>query len=62
MELVVSAQLQLLFSAELKPHGYYLEHFGQSDMGYIWQDIVGVKVLNSGHVATIQHQRVAQLA
>ena len=37
----------VLFSAELKPPGYYLELF--------WQAIIGVKVPNSSHVASIQH-------
>ena len=42
----------LLFSAKLKPHGYYLELFGQA--------IIGVKVPNSSHVASIQHLKVLQ--
>ena len=45
----------LLFSAELKPRGYYLELFWQADLGYIGQVIIGVKVPNSSHVASIQH-------
>ena len=48
-------ELLLLFSAELKPRGYYLEHLGQSDLGYIGQAIIGVKIANSSHVASIQH-------
>ena len=46
---------RLLFSAELKPRGYYLELFWQADLGYIGQAIIGVKVPNSSHVASIQH-------
>ena len=49
---------RLLFSAQLKPRGYYLEHFWQADLGYIGQAIIGVKVPNSSHVACIQHGRV----
>ena len=45
----------LLFRAELKPRGYYLELFWQADLGYIGQAIIGVKVPNSSHVASIQH-------
>ena len=45
----------ILFSAELKPRGYYLELFWQADLGYIGQAIIGVKVPNSSHVASIQH-------
>ena len=45
----------LLFRAEHKPRGYYLEHFWQADLGYIGQAIIGVKVPNSSHVASIQH-------
>ena len=48
----------LLFRAEYKPRGYYLEHFWQADLGYIGQAIIGVKVPNSSHVACIQHGRV----
>ena len=47
--------LNVLFGAELKPHGYYLELFWQADLGYIGQAIIGVKVPNSSHVASIQH-------
>ena len=43
---------RVLFGAELKPRGYYLEHF--------WQAIIGVKVPNRSHVASIQHWRVAK--
>ena len=50
--------VRILFSAKLKPHGYYLEHFWQTDLGYIRQAIIGVKVPNSSHVASIQHRRV----
>ena len=50
----------VLFSAEYKPRGYYLEHFWQADLGYIGQAIIGVKVPNSSHVACIQHGRVDQ--
>ena len=52
------ADYRVLFSVELKPRGYYLEHFCQADMGYIGQAIIGVKVPNSSHVACIQHGRV----
>ena len=45
----------ILFSVELKPRGYYLELFWQADLGYIGQTIIGVKVQNSSHVASIQH-------
>ena len=45
----------LLFRAEYKPRGYYLEHFWQADLGYIGQAIIGVKVPNSSYVAFIQH-------
>ena len=48
----------VLFRAEYKPRGYYLEHFWQADLGYIGQAIIGVKVPNSSHVACIQHGRV----
>ena len=51
-------ELLLLFSAELKPCGYYLEFFWQADLGYVGQAIIGVKVPNSSHVACIQHGRV----
>ena len=51
-------QFQLLFRAEYKPRGYYLEHFWQADLGYIGQAIIGVKDPNSSHVACIQHGRV----
>ena len=44
-----------LFRAELKPSGYYLEHFWQADLGYIRPTKIGVKVQNSSHVATIQY-------
>ena len=50
--------LHVLFRAEYKPRGYYLEHFWQADVGYIGQAIIGVKVPNSSHVACIQHGRV----
>ena len=43
----------LLFRAEYKPRGYYLEHFWQADLGYIGQATIGVKVTNSSHVACI---------
>ena len=33
-----------LFSAELKPRGYYLELFWQADLGYTEQAIYGSKV------------------
>ena len=46
----------LLFRAEYKPRGYYLEHFWQADLGYIGQAIIGVK-----DVAFIQHGRVVML-
>ena len=36
----------LLFRAEYKPRGYYLEHFWQADMGYIGHAMIGVKVPN----------------
>ena len=49
----------VLFRAEYKPRGYFLEHFWQADLGYIGQAIIGVKVPNSSHVACIQHGRVA---
>ena len=52
----------LLFRAEYKPRGYYLEHFWQADLGYIWQAIIGVKVPNSNHVACIQHGRVHHIS
>ena len=56
MELVVSVRLQLvLFSAELKPHGYYLECFWQAVFDYIGQAMIGVKVPNSIHMASIKH-------
>ena len=45
----------------LKPHGYYLEHFWQADLGYIGQAIIGVKVPNSSYEACIQHGRVNHL-
>ena len=51
----------LLFRAEYKPRGYYLEHFWQADLGYIGQAIIGVKVPNSSHVACIQHGRVLNI-
>ena len=51
-------QFQLLFRAEYKPRGYYLEHFWQADLGYIGQVIIGVKVPNSSHVVCIQHGRL----
>ena len=35
--------LHVLFRAEYKPRGYYLEHFWQADLGYIGQAIIGVK-------------------
>ena len=41
----------ILFSAELKPHGYYLEHFWQADLDYIRLAMIGVKAPNSSHVA-----------
>ena len=43
----------------MKPRGYYLELFWQADLGYIGQAIIGVKVPNSSHVASIQHRRVS---
>ena len=46
---------KVLFSAELKPRGYNLERFWQADVGYIGQAIIGVKIPNSSHVASIQH-------
>ena len=52
--------MHLLFRAEYKPRGYYLEHFWQADLGCIGQAIIGVKVPNSNHVACIQHGRVHQ--
>ena len=39
--------LEVLFRAEYKPRGYYLEHFWQADLGYIEQAIIGVKVPNT---------------
>ena len=48
----------LLFSAELKPRGYYLELFWQAELGYIGKPMIEVKVPNSSHVASIQHWRV----
>ena len=48
----------LLFRPEYKPHGYYLEHFWQADLGYIGQAKIGVEVPNRSHVACIQHGRV----
>ena len=48
----------LLLSAKMKPLGYYLDHFWQADLGCIGQAIIGVKVPNSSHVASIQHWRV----
>ena len=45
----------LLFSAELKPRGHYLELLWQPDLAYMRQAIIGVKVPNSGHMASIQH-------
>ena len=47
-------RFHLLFSAEFKPRGYFLEHFWQADLGHIGQAIVGVKVPNSSHMASIQ--------
>ena len=35
--------------------------FWQAYLGYIWQAIIGVKVPNSSHVASIQHRRVPEL-
>ena len=52
----------LLFSAEYKPRGYYLEHFWQDDMGYIGHAIIGFIVPNSSHVACILQARVGSLA
>ena len=49
---------RVFFSAELKPCGYYSEHFGQADLGYMGQAIFGVKVPKSSDVVSIQHQRV----
>ena len=37
----------VLFSAELKPRGYYLGHFWQADLGDIGQAKIGVKVPNA---------------
>ena len=54
-KLDVSTQL---FRAEYKPRGYYLEHFWQADLGYIWQALIRVKVPNSNLVACVQHGRV----
>ena len=45
---------RLFFSAELKPRGNYLELFWQADFGYIGQALIGFKVPNSSHVASIQ--------
>ena len=52
-----TALTTLLFSPELKPHGYYLDHFWQADLGHIGQAMIGVKVPNSSHMACIQHGR-----
>ena len=52
---IFSIVLRILFSADLKPRGYYLELFWQADLGYIGRVIIGVKVPNSSHVASIRH-------
>ena len=43
------------------PRGHYLEHFWHADLGYVGQAIIGVKVPNDSHVASIQHWRVPAL-
>ena len=45
-------ELLLLFSAELKPCGYYLEHFWQADSGHIGQ-ANEVEDPNCSHVASM---------
>ena len=50
-----------LFRAELKPRGWYLELFWLADLGYIGQAIIGVKVPNSSHMASIQHRIVLEV-
>ena len=49
---VDTQKVHILFSAELKPCGYYLELMWQVDLCYTGQAIIGVKVPNSSHVAS----------
>ena len=39
----ISLRKYVLFRAEYKPRGYYLEHFGLADMGYMGQAKLGSK-------------------
>ena len=52
---VDTKQVHILFSAELKPCGYYLELLWQADLGYTGLAMIGVKVPNSIHMASIEH-------